>query len=1135
MAFNAIPTLQSRKLFQADSFQDLATVPLMLQQEEDNRIKAANELALSIKKLPGQHGTEASNLENEFNQKVSALADRIGTQGISREDISDVSALANRLKKLTGEGGEAWNYNNAYNEAIAYKQEMLKNPNLAPYGTQKIEDEWKRVLNDFRFRNEDGSFNPFVGSTMPNFFDLDKEIKSNFQASGFQEGFKNLKDEFKDVTNNKDFNVKYRENSDAITEMNNYLLEALASPEQIRSVAIQRGISEEQAEKHIESQVNAFTKAQLQTSYTPLGNTKSGSEGTDDSLTARKISTTDSSVKTSDLRKKISQYEKELENPNITESRRKYLNMQLNLYQGLLDKVNDLKGVRLNEIEEKFQSDLLNSIKEKYNLNDEEAVKKAEVFNDIAKKAEEAFNIYNDIFESKTKGTVDVDEEKLKFYNEYTKELRELAIKEGLLFDISKKPGRRILHAEIKRKLKELNKEASKSREDSLEDLEDEINAMFEIHATEYKKAFPANASTTNAVSKDFAHNLKTFYDQDNSMSGTNLTLTEGNEVTDLNENRSSGKSKEEILKTIFTDSDKITLSSVNMFTGEFDFTLKGEPSKVYTIKETNSQREQLLLNAALGEDFGNNIATTFPSVSDTGMGINSLNEKQAIEMNSEINSRENAFSYKSSYTAEQYPNGKNLINQSNLSNPKFNTQYLQGYNFASVVAENADEGFKLMRGNSQDGSDAKGLTFADAYGKNTISQLLDFEKRPELFKHMVELMSETLNMNFYAIKDNPDKEAEALKYKDIYQEIAENYKNGNLEAVRDLIINNNIADYEIVNRDPHVFHRLFLYSEGNSGSYSFNQNSKKKVETKNNELIDNQNVTENNEKPTFKSLNNTKKTVFNFSKSNEEKANTTLKLSKDFKNLFSDQINQSVLDTAIESFAKNLNNKNISKNAEKQNDLLIQESNNPVKTIEKIIESESEEISNNPILFAEKYLGLDEDNPLHQSTIKSFFDKAIPGWIKNPSEVNLDDKAWCAAFVYSILKDDLKQDINVKDKFDLIRAKTYMDVGEEVKDLNEAIEGDVMVIKTKNGSYHVGFYAGMKEEKPLILGGNQSGLEDRGGRGYEVNIKTLDTDSLDFYKIRRLENVKKLPEKKVNDLLNSKHLINSSAIETFR
>lgn len=184
--------------------------------------------------------------------------------------------------------------------------------------------------------------------------------------------------------------------------------------------------------------------------------------------------------------------------------------------------------------------------------------------------------------------------------------------------------------------------------------------------------------------------------------------------------------------------------------------------------------------------------------------------------------------------------------------------------------------------------------------------------------------------------------------------------------------------------------------------------------------------------------------------------------------------------------------------------------------TIDKLVEVDK--AAKNPLIFVNKYMGLHEDNPEHQDTIKGFMDAAVPGWVKKGSDMTKDSFAWCAALVNNVLNEGGFGQLEYgNDRFNLIRARQYSNIGEPTS-LDKGKPGDIIVVKDKStNGYHVAFYAGEKNGVPLMMGGNQND---------QVNIKEVDTDSLDIVSMRRLKNVEDLDKESLNKILDTKYYI---------
>lgn len=103
---------------------------------------------------------------------------------------------------------------------------------------------------------------------------------------------------------------------------------------------------------------------------------------------------------------------------------------------------------------------------------------------------------------------------------------------------------------------------------------------------------------------------------------------------------------------------------------------------------------------------------------------------------------------------------------------------------------------------------------------------------------------------------------------------------------------------------------------------------------------------------------------------------------------------------------------------------------------------------------IAKKYVGLHEAK--HNSKLRRYLG------------VNPRKTPWCGAFVGTVAKRAGKSVPN-----GYMRAASWKRAGKAVS-LKNAKKGDVVVVRTKYG-HHVGFYAGRKNGRVQLLGGNQS------------------------------------------------------------
>jgi uncharacterized protein (TIGR02594 family) len=186
--------------------------------------------------------------------------------------------------------------------------------------------------------------------------------------------------------------------------------------------------------------------------------------------------------------------------------------------------------------------------------------------------------------------------------------------------------------------------------------------------------------------------------------------------------------------------------------------------------------------------------------------------------------------------------------------------------------------------------------------------------------------------------------------------------------------------------------------------------------------------------------------------------------------------------------------------------------SDNPDVFLQTLIKYDTS-LTNNPLIFAEKYLGVSENNPEQQETVQGFLNDAVPGYAENPEDVTKDEMAWCAAFMNNILNQGSLDTLNYgNDRYNLIRAKQYSEIGEPVASIESASPGDIIVTQ-QDGQFHVGLYAGTKNGKNLLLGGNQ---------GNRVSVKEINNDSI--YSVRRINTIGKVEEEDLQRIINTQY-----------
>jgi len=112
---------------------------------------------------------------------------------------------------------------------------------------------------------------------------------------------------------------------------------------------------------------------------------------------------------------------------------------------------------------------------------------------------------------------------------------------------------------------------------------------------------------------------------------------------------------------------------------------------------------------------------------------------------------------------------------------------------------------------------------------------------------------------------------------------------------------------------------------------------------------------------------------------------------------------------------------------------------------------------------------------------------REIPGSQSNPVIIDMakglgisdiyknDDVSWCGLFISHLLRITGKPPLDYKnDKWNILRARQYLNWGEEVK-LSEARLGDIVVLERTGGGHVFILLAKTKEGNPIGIGGNQS------------------------------------------------------------
>tara|TARA_B110000902_G_scaffold197925_1_gene224575 strand:- start:273 stop:1193 length:921 start_codon:yes stop_codon:yes gene_type:complete len=185
------------------------------------------------------------------------------------------------------------------------------------------------------------------------------------------------------------------------------------------------------------------------------------------------------------------------------------------------------------------------------------------------------------------------------------------------------------------------------------------------------------------------------------------------------------------------------------------------------------------------------------------------------------------------------------------------------------------------------------------------------------------------------------------------------------------------------------------------------------------------------------------------------------------------------------------------------------------VEVIKTVMKNEEVELRTNPLAFANKYLGLNENSQKDQAAVMGFLNSAVPGFLKDSANVTLDSSAWCAAFVHSIITQAGYNPLDTDNEWNRVKAVEYAQIGNEVDGgIKNASPGNVVVIKSKkSGQHHVGFHSGFTNNGiPLMFGGNQSD---------KVSIKEINLDYYDVIGVRDLGSVANMSEEDL-DIINS-------------
>jgi len=180
--------------------------------------------------------------------------------------------------------------------------------------------------------------------------------------------------------------------------------------------------------------------------------------------------------------------------------------------------------------------------------------------------------------------------------------------------------------------------------------------------------------------------------------------------------------------------------------------------------------------------------------------------------------------------------------------------------------------------------------------------------------------------------------------------------------------------------------------------------------------------------------------------------------------------------------------------------------------------------LNKNPADAAFAYMGMSEHTREGAAAVKGFFENSVGDW--NPQQQTVEEfatnQAWCGAFLAQVLRDsgiDAKSLLG-KDKFNQIRAASYLKVGNEVQ-TTQAKAGDIMIKmhsaadrkKHKLGVAHVGVVVKVEGDEVYFIGGNT---------GDKVRMSSYKMTEEDI-KVRRIGGASDIPTESLPSMLQLK------------
>ena len=130
------------------------------------------------------------------------------------------------------------------------------------------------------------------------------------------------------------------------------------------------------------------------------------------------------------------------------------------------------------------------------------------------------------------------------------------------------------------------------------------------------------------------------------------------------------------------------------------------------------------------------------------------------------------------------------------------------------------------------------------------------------------------------------------------------------------------------------------------------------------------------------------------------------------------------------------------------------------------------------------------------------FFKSARNTWITRTSPLFSSKYAWCAAFIYTMLKKAGKAPKYMEAQH-TIRAKSYIpeSMGGLLKadavKISEAKEGDIIVLKRGKNMFHVGTFVSANTKAIMVRGGNQNNRVKNSLYRIEALVSIADYESV--------------------------------------